>query len=60
MGSIKRTYRRKITLTMIIQKINGYYRASLAGYLDKYANTRSEAITLMLAQVIYWNKIKSL
>ena len=45
---------------MIITKQNGYYCASLAGYLDKYANTRHEAIALMLAQVTYWNKVKAL
>lgn len=45
---------------MQIEKINGYYRASLRNYLDKYANTRNEAIALMLAQIAYWNKIKSL
>lgn len=39
---------------------HGWYRASLPGYLDKYARTRMEAITLMLTQVTYWNKIKAL
>lgn len=51
---------------MIIEKVNctsklhahGIYRASLAGYLDKYANTHHEAIALMLAQVTYWNSLK--
>lgn len=38
---------------------HGWYRASLAGYLDKYATTRHEAIALMLAQVTYWNKVKN-
>lgn len=49
---------------MIITRVRGRidgnnYLATLKGYLPKYANTRMEAITLMLAQVTYWNKIKA-
>lgn len=45
---------------MIIERYKNGYRASLAGYLDKYANTRHEAIALMLKQVTYWNKVKNI
>lgn len=47
-------------MIITLNKATGYYTAQLAGYLDKYANTRHEAIALMLAQVTYWNKIKAL
>lgn len=43
---------------MKIEHYKHLYRATLKGYLPKYATTRHEAIRQMLLQIAYWNMLK--